>query len=258
MKKILNNLKKYLFFYNVFNPSFYKIFFEGTPNIQSKIIYHIEKSKDNSLIQISLEKILIVLIVVVMIIFFVLLFIYYSTPLDKISTYPNVKVLGNQDIISKINFGVSPKCSNNIDCWLLKDIDDNNKGWVNVSIPNLILKKVDGYDKGLSTGTIYYRIHVNIPNSLLHIKDTISFSPGWINHKYFEVYINGRLVYLSEGINPSQTIVAVPLHKNDYEQNGKFVFAVKAKLTNADVGISHYGKIFIGPKKYIDQIFLNK
>lgn len=256
MKKILNNFKKYLFFYNRFNKSFYKIFFEGTTNIQSKIIYHIEKSKDNSLIQISLEKILIALIIVAIIIFFIHLFIYYSTPLDKISTYPNVKILNNQDIISKLKFGISPKCSNNIDCWLLKEIDDTN--WVNVNIPNLILKKVEGYDKGLTTGTIYYRMHVTVPNHLLNIKDTISFSPGWINHKYFEVYINGRLVHLSDGINPSQTIVAIPLHKNDYGQNGKFLFAVKAKLTNADVGISHYGKIFIGPKKYIDQIFVNQ
>jgi hypothetical protein len=169
---------------------------------------------------------------------------------------PLVTNLTKTNFETKIKFGESPLCPSRqtqIDCWVTGTFDD--RSWQSVILPRVDIQKLRG-DKKESSDWIYYRLKIPIADALLRSDTEISFTPTYILHKYFEIYLEGMLIYTSNGglsRKITSSIVNVPLPRAAI-QNNMATIVIKGRLAPDDFGIFHHGWLFLGPKYVLDEI----
>jgi hypothetical protein len=157
---------------------------------------------------------------------------------------------------ARIAFGESPRCGS-LDCWASPEFDDG--AWTESVLPlspNANIRSYPDYETGKQAGWMYYRLDLAIPEHLRLLKSEISFSPLYIQHQSFEVYLNGRLVFTGNGIGRGQ-IANFPLPKSDII-DGRVKLTFKASVTPEDVGITHYASMLLGPKASLDDIYVHQ
>lgn len=155
----------------------------------------------------------------------------------------NPHVFELRSIETKINFGSSPQCEQS-ECWILDSFNDNQ--WQKIKIPSEDFKKFNGYKENLNNGHVYYRIKINIPNELIQLDKTLSFSIGWILLKEFTVFLNGHPIQSAEGLNTSSAFTQINIPRELLRP--ELIFVIKGKYNENDLGIFHRGQMLIGPQ----------
>jgi serine phosphatase RsbU (regulator of sigma subunit) len=183
---------------------------------------------------------------------FVYIFYLYATTAPRIAGDPAVTNLAQPTFEARLAFGQSPLCGA-MECWLKPDFDDS--GWERVGLPKLEIRKVPGYDEGLKAGHVYYRMRVAVPEHLKQGDKVVSFSFGAINHKRFEIWLNGRLVHEGQWITAADAATTITLPRRDLLL-GDPAIVIKATLTGNDVGILHSRGMLVGPKTVLDAIYV--
>lgn len=151
-----------------------------------------------------------------------------------------------------VSFGQSPPCNNQgRECWVAPDWDDST--WTAWDVPHASLRMHRDYDAALSTGQVYYRLTIPIPADLLASGQEISFSPRYVVHDHFEIYVDGRLVFTGSGKTASGAAVTVPIARQSIH-NGTAKLAIKASLLPNDIGIEHHAPMLIGPQSALSQL----
>lgn len=188
---------------------------------------------------------------------FIGIFYYYSKSIARITEHPQVVNLAAPTFAVKLRFGISPECdvgSSKQDCWISPTFNDAE--WSEVALPKFDIRALGGYRQALDKEFVYYRMRVPVPYSLQQMKETIAFSPSWINHKRFQIFLNGRQVFEGDGTTVKEALVTLPIPKGDIRE-GVVSFVVKATMGNSDVGIRHHGGIYVGPKVVIDELHVS-
>lgn len=204
-----------------------------------------------------LRKLLVGSVAIALLASFIGIFYYYSKSLARITEHPQVSNLASPTFAAKLNFGTSPDCGTNegkAECWIGPEFDD--KDWATVELPKFDIRALAGYRQALDKEFVYYRLRVPVPFKLQEMKETIAFSPSWINHKRFQIFLNGRQVYEGDGTTVKEALVTLPIPKADI-RDGAVSFVIKATMSNADVGIRHHGGIYVGPKAVIDELHVS-
>lgn len=184
---------------------------------------------------------------------FVYVFNFYATTIQRIRNDPRVIDLAKPLLLpAKIHFGKSPLCGGS-ECWTRTDFDDST--WSPVGLPRPMIRELPGYDEGVASGWIYYRLRVPVPIELKQAQDVISLSVGAINHNRFEIWLNGRLIHEGQGRTSAEAATIVTLPRSDILA-GDPLLVIKAQLSPSDVGISHSRGMLIGPKAVLDATYV--
>lgn len=187
---------------------------------------------------------------------FALAFQYYSTTSRRIGSGQNVFDLRQSGLITRISFESSELCDRNgtkTPCSALPEFND--QAWQQTSLPLKNIRKLEDHAQGLKNQTVSYRMHVDIPEVLRDGKQEIAFTPFYVNHQRYYVYLNGRLVFASDGENLLGRTVVIPIPPEDAMAE-KALITLIAKLEVQDEGIQHEAPIYIGPKKYLDEVYV--
>jgi hypothetical protein len=190
---------------------------------------------------------------------FVGTFYYYSNTLSRLTSHPDVTNLASPVFSSRIKIGISPECADTFgqkqECWILNDFDDSS--WTIAGLPKFDLRQQIGFKENVGKNSIYYRLNIPIPPKLRASSDVISFSPGWVNHRFFQVFISGRQVFEGAGTTIKDALVVIPIPRQDRQKNTVEI-VIKASLSNSDVGIHHHGGLYIGPKHVLDELYVSE
>lgn len=187
---------------------------------------------------------------------FIAVFYYYATTLARIENHPDVINLTTQGVKARLAFGASPQCGDDRhDCWNEASFDDSQ--WAEALLPKTDIRQLPGFKAhGVQADSMYYRFHVDIPERLLSHTEELSFSPMWVHHSDYEVFLNGRLVYAGNGTSLLGALVNIPIPKSDLH-SGKVVIALKGSIIGGDYGIySLWGGIYLGPKAVLDDLYV--
>lgn len=173
---------------------------------------------------------------------FVLGTVRYSTLIESMLASPNVSEWAGP---ADFRLGTSPDCAGH-PCWVERDIARD--GWEALDIPKVYLK--EKLRPSVGQDLAYYRFAVTIPKGLQDSGDVVAFSPNWVVHKSFQIYVDGQWVGAGHGVTPSGDIVyqkvIVPLPQRAVA-NGSALVTIVAEVGPEDLGIQHLGKILVGP-----------
>jgi serine phosphatase RsbU (regulator of sigma subunit) len=181
---------------------------------------------------------------------------FFHSPNDLVENNPLVINLKNNNTKTKIRIGNSPQCKTG-ECWIQKIfLDDDWTTKVLPLNPNENITTFENYTVNSRTSNkwAYYRTELNIPSKLIESKDEISFCHVFILHSKYEVYLNGRQIYVSDGRGLGR-IGNFPIPKKDIV-DGKVTFVIKGTLAPEDRGIAHFGATYLGPKSILDSVYL--
>jgi len=205
-----------------------------------------------------IRKVLVGSVAIVLLATFISIFHFYSKSLERIKEHPLVTDFASPSFPAKLRFGHSPECKSEqgaqIECWVDPAFDDTE--WSTVELPRFDIRALPGYRSAVNSEFVYYRLRIPVSESLRQTSDTIAFSPSWINHQRFQIFLSGRQVYEGDGKTNKEALVTIPIPKLDIK-DGYIDMAIKATMSNADVGIRHHGGIYIGPKAIVDELHVS-
>jgi class 3 adenylate cyclase len=173
----------------------------------------------------------------------------YSTLIEHIMLEPLVSEWQGPGLF---RVGRSPTCGD-IPCWMSASATPDE--WAQLSFPHASLsRQLRG---GAPSDHAYYRFPVTIPASLRDSGMVVGFSPNWVVHKRYDVYIDGAWVGAGNGTTPSgdiiyqKVVVTLPAAA---VARGHAVVAIDAAIGPADLGIEHLGRILIGPATALNRL----
>jgi len=182
--------------------------------------------------------------------------VYYPNTAKRIAQHPLVTNLSKLDFEAKYRLGTSTLCdSMTVLCWVKSDFDDST--WKSAKFPATNIKKLPEYPEGFKTGSIFYRLHIEIPEKLLNQPQEIAFSPMYVNHSSFSMFINGRLVHSANSVNQSPPLVSISIPRSDIT-DGKVLITIQGKnLTELDAGLFHRAAWYMGPEPILRGLFVH-
>ncbi len=203
-----------------------------------------------------LKRVLFASIGVSVLMSFTSVFYYFATTPNRIENSPGVVNLAKNGFPAKLAFGSFNDCDANVaTCWISNKFDD--AGWTSVLLPRFDIKKQSGYEQIVDSGWAVYRMKLEVPESTKAQNGVVAFSPGYVNHRYFEVFLNERLVYVGNGLTgTNHALLLIQLHEKDLELPFSSV-VIKAKLERSDLGISHLTGVYVGPKLALDDLYIS-
>ncbi len=201
----------------------------------------------------SIVWLLIVIGVVASALSFVYAVNFFSTALKRLESNPLVVNLSNDGLKANVTLGETKEPCSKLDsaCWLHPKYDDS--AWEKIVLPELDIKALKNYQNLIGKGNAYYRITLNIPESLINLKDEIAFTSMYINHDSYKVYINGELNYVGNGSLGNYPII--PIDRSMIDPVTKSVSVqVSGELSATAIGIRHRGALYLGPKSDLDSL----
>ena len=139
-----------------------------------------EPSKDtqSSLYQ-RLSRGFVGILAVVLMGVFLLIFNDYLTTLVQMESLPGVVNLATKPHNATLFFGQSPMCGLE-ECYISPDYEP--KDGKQVQLPTARLSDMPEFQTAVTSKRMYYRIPLEIPQTLLNSGEVLAFSPGWVNH----------------------------------------------------------------------------
>ena len=193
---------------------------------------------------------------------FILLFVagsqYYATTLKQIVAAPLVFDLKDLPHETWLKVGQSPVCAD-APCWVSASIDRANPdGWQEVALPQTELTPFFR-GKNQTEEQAYYRFDVQMPSALVDSSEPIAFSPNWVVHGHYDIYLNRTLVQSGSGLTASgdilyqKVVVSVP---RSYLHGNRLIVTIRGTLEPQAIGIQHFGKILVGPLSALNVIHI--
>ena len=187
---------------------------------------------------------------------------YYSTTRVRIEKNPLVTNLTLQGFAAAVTIGTSPNCPTTSDaesgeCWVRRDFDDSS--WKQLRIPMPVDQDISSFEEYKTypmSASVFYRMQVPITDALLSQPDEISFTPVYINHTKFSIFLNGRLVSTSNGAGALGGTVNIAIPRADIH-NGKALIVVKGTMESELGGIASRAAAYVGPKALLDEIYVH-
>lgn len=179
---------------------------------------------------------------------------YYSTTMDRILEHPLVTEVKAEELETRFQIGSGAPCGE-VDCWIKPGFDD--RSWAAIRMPKEpLLPRFEGADPDQAA---YYRFRVRVPAALRASSEEIAFSPSWIAHRWYEIYVNGRLVLTGNGMDEQGDViyqkVNIPLPRAFLGRDDVAV-AIKGSVKPGDQGIHHFGKMMIGPATELARLYM--
>ncbi len=179
---------------------------------------------------------------------------FYSNTIKFIERDPLVTNLTKAGVVTRIHFGSSPFClSANTECWLDPDFDDST--WETMIIPTTDTRKTEGFKKNNSQGPVYYRTTLPVSQALIDSGKEMIYSPLFVDHKQYEIYINGNLVQAGQATTNASSIVAVPILRK-FVHNNNVHMVIKASASPDEKGMSHFNSAYLGPKNALQNVYV--
>lgn len=106
-------------------------------------------------------------------------------------------------------------------------------------------------------GEVTYRFAVKIPKALQDSGEEASFSPNWVVHRTWQVFVDGVWTQSGHGASASgdilyqKVVIALP---RQAVRNGQATVEIVAQAKRSDIGIQHLGKILVGPTAVLQKI----
>ena len=180
---------------------------------------------------------------------------FYSTTLQRIDSDPSVINLTKLNTQTAVKLVTQYECdSSDPDCMLSKDFDDSQ--WEKIVLPRVQINSVREYAKYEKSGWAVYRSKVEIPENLRIVSEVIAYSPMYINHPEYSIYLDGSLVYAGNELKGS--VPVIPLPRSNWEVSGFVEITIVGKLQIGFSGLFHRGSVFLGPKSQVDNLTITK
>ncbi len=181
---------------------------------------------------------------------------YYSTTRIRIQRNELVTNLTKAGLTGAAMVGESPLCDGR-ECWTLASHDDS--AWTSVRVPMALSKAVStlpGYEGAKPSASVYYRLRIPVTAEQMRQKDEIAFTPVYINHTRFSIYLNGRLVAVGNGASNLGSTTNISLPRGDVV-DGVASVVVKGSLENDLPGLASRADAYVGPKPLLDEIYVH-
>jgi len=189
----------------------------------------------------AFPRLLVTVFATFLLILLVLGAVRYSTLIENLVADPMISEWKGP---AAFRIGTSPNCGD-LPCWVATDLPLSD--WEMVDIPKTYLKE---RFRDLSSESVFYRFDVSIPENLQKSEEAVSFSPNWVVHRNFDIYVNGKWTSSGHGVTKTGDIiyqkVVIPLPREAVNA-GKAVVVIAASIGPEDLGIQHLGRILVGP-----------
>ncbi len=179
---------------------------------------------------------------------FVLGISFFSTTKKRILSDNRVIALDSKHLSTKVSFYYQ-------DNWNLSEFDDSN--WEAIKLPHYDYKESRFVRDGNPSGTIYYRLKIDVPSPISSSKNEISFSPAYIAFDQYEVYVNGELRTSGNGKTARGAHTTVSLTKHDLKSS-KLIVGIKGEFSKDNVGLMHRSQLLLGPSSLINELAIHK
>lgn len=214
---------------------------------------HLKQKKSKSFFEAKLfqKMFIIVFSMMSLILFIYAAVIFYPSTAKRIAE-ESIDLTGHP---TKVMFGESPKCKNSIDCWVLDEFDDQE--WPVFNLPNSVIRRAKEYKYGENIW-LYYRITLDVPPQLINENEEIAFSPMYVNHNIYEVYLNNTKIHAGNkiGDNPGLLVITIP---KEVLKNGQVKIMIKGSMFhNYESGISHRAYWLLGKEHLLRQLYLDQ
>ncbi len=165
----------------------------------------------------------------------------YSTLLEALMRDPLVTEWTGP---APFRVGASPLCGAT-PCWAQAETP---AGFEALDVPRVPLKAK--FAGATPDDRAWYRFPIVIPAALRAGREEVAFSPNWVVHRSYQIYVDGAWVGSGNGVDAAGDIVyqkvVIPLPRVAVERGAALV-AIAAEIGPADLGIQHLGKILVGP-----------
>ncbi len=191
---------------------------------------------------------------------FIVAFVYgvyfYSNTMKEIEQHPLVTNLAESKAMTRVHFGLPPQCSaTSPHCWADPSFDDTP--WIAARLPREDLHTLKNYEDGVKSGNIFYRFAITATPDQLKSGEELAFSPVFVSHSRYTVFVNGRVVQTGSSLKSSSAAIVVSISKDDFS-GGQAIVGIHASLEKTDKGIRHPNGIYVGPKTILDDVYVFK
>lgn len=180
---------------------------------------------------------------------------FFSMTEQRILKDPQVRVVTDDLIDTKFFIGKMKQCPGDVDCYVQSDFDAAH--WQVIKLPKFDVRTAAQYRPENPESRMYYRIELKIPDLFVNAPFVVSFSPKYILLDTYTVFLNGQEIVAGHGRSLGGAFVNIAIPQS-MRKKGKVVIAVRGKYTASDLGINHYGKMYIGSKIVLDQLILHR
>jgi len=174
---------------------------------------------------------------------------WFSTTIKQIESDPLVSKLNAENFKVRVSFDSSPCFGAEAACFTSPSFDDSS--WPELGLLRIPLQQFPGY----KAGEVFYRFRVPVSESLINSGKPFAFTPLYMSHERWQVYVNGRLVDLAMGSGLSLTVSMVPLAPSDVV-DGFAQVTMKASASNSERGIFHVLSMFVGPRDTLNHSYM--
>ena len=170
---------------------------------------------------------------------------YYSTTTNQIEEDPLVTNLRGPGFKARVSFAPATG-------W--NETTFNDEGWVAAPFPFPTTKDARWQPGAvLNGGTLFYRLRIPISNELLASGREIGFSPIYVSHENFSIFVDSQLVFTG-GTKRQLWPTAVVTIPRGAVRDGYALVAIQAAMDADHIGIAHRGGVYVGPRDEIDLI----
>ena len=221
---------------------------QAEPNNKASMVF--------SAAQTHLQNLIAAMVSLTLVLGFVYGVYFYSNTMKEIEQHPLVTNLVNSNTMTKVQFGMPGQCvESKPNCWAESSFDDSP--WISVRLPREDLHTLKNYDAGVKSGNIYYRFAIPATPEQLNSGEELAFSPVFVSHSRYTVFVNGRLVQTGSSQKSSSAAIVVSLARDDFS-SGNAIVGIHASLEKTDKGIRHPNGMYIGPKTILDDVYVFK
>lgn len=182
---------------------------------------------------------------------------HYSTLLESLTENPLVSEWKGPAVL---RVGESPACDG-VPCWALPVVPNDHPSsgtgdfWRQADVPHANL--AEQFRAAHAKDRVYYRFEIKIPSALAASGEEIAFSPNWVVHRRYDIYVDGIWSGSGHGSTPTGDIiyqkVVLPL-PHAVAAKGRGLVVIAADVTPSDLGIQHLGKILVGPTTALSRL----
>ena len=178
---------------------------------------------------------------------------HYSTMLEAMMKNPLVQEWRGP---ANLKVGASPDCGG-APCWASPDADRAGSDWRAVDVPHVSLH--DEFQSAATNDRVFYRFAIDLPASLRQCPDELSFSPNWVVHRRYDIFVDGTWVGSGHGATATgdiiyqKVVVSLPAAA---KASGHALVVIAADVKPSDLGIQHLGKILIGPTTELKRLYI--
>lgn len=184
---------------------------------------------------------------------FVFAVYYFANTTNLMEQNKLVVNLSKTGLKTRVAFGASPTCGEDAHpCWIERNFDDRT--WKEVAVPQVDMRTLVEYEKAVAADSIFYRFHIPVDPLLVESGEAMAFSPVYINHERYEVFVNGRFIQSGQAVGSGTTVAVIAFLPSDVV-NGFVDISIKGSASANERGINHRDSLYIGPRVALDTLY---